>query len=395
MRRWIKAVELVGRRFLFWLCGLLFGVPARPLSHAFANIQQPLRILVVRLDERLGNVILLTPTLASLQAMYPKATIDVVVAQRAAPILRGHTAVHQIFPFGKKALLRGHGIVGTCLKLRQQRYDLAIDGANPTCPSLTHALMVRFSGAEHTLGHGVGGMGKLYSQRVAPVADDGGLHEIDLRLRLLGPLPPPARCRTMQVSQRMALPEGSPVPGFVRSLDGALFVLINVGARTTPKQLRAADYAVVANAVTVAGMLPVLSFGPQELALAQEVANFSASCILAPPTGVSELAYLMQRALCVISCDTGPMHLAVALGRPTCGLFVSTDPRRYGHRGGRHAVIDARGREHGQWLGELRAFINRQRLCVVNERRPPELLPEEMTPLMVEGSLDRPAGSMG
>jgi ADP-heptose:LPS heptosyltransferase len=393
MRRWFKAVELLGRRFLFWLSGLLFGVSARPLPSAFGNTQNPLRILVVRLDERLGNVILLTPTLASLKAMYPNATIDVVVAQRAVPILRGHSAVRQIWPFSKKALWRGHGIVGTCFKLRRQHYHLAIDGANPTCPSLTHALMVRFCGAAHTLGHGIGGMGRLYSQRVPPMADEAGLHEIDLRLRLLQPLPPPARCRTMQVSQRMALPEGSTVPAFVRSLDGALFALINVGARTTPKQLRAADYAVVANAVTVAGMLPVLSFGPQELALAQEVANFSASTILAPPTGVSELAYLMQRALCVISCDTGPMHLAVALGRPTCGLFVSTDPRRYGHKGGRHGVIDARGREHGQWLGELRAFINRQRLCEVNERRPPELLPEEMTPILVEGSLDRPAGA--
>jgi len=393
MRRWFKAVEVLGRRFLFWLCGLLFGVPPRPLGPIFDDRQQPLRILVVRLDERLGNVILLTPVLATLQDMYPKATIDVVVAQRALPILRGHSAIHHIFAFSKRALLRGHGIIGTCLKLRRQRYDLAIDGANPTSPSFTHALMVRFCGAAHTLGYGTGSMGKLYSQLVAPPPDDGTQHEIDLRLRLLAPLPPQARCRAMQVPGHLALPEGSVAPAFVRSLDGALFVLINVGARLTSKQLRAADYAVVANAVTVAGMVPVLSFGPQEAQLAQEVANFSASSILAPPTGVDELAYLMQRALCVISCDTGPMHLAVALGRPTCGLFVSTDPNRYGHRGGPHAVIDARGREHGEWLGELRAFINRQRLCVVNQKRLPQLLPEEMTPLLVEGNLDRPASA--
>lgn len=405
MGRWVKAWEIFGRKLLFAALGLLCGVSRRllpavfghePESHGLQQSDRPQHFLVVRLDERLGNVILLTPLLLSLKNLYPEAIIDVVVARRAVPVLTGHEALGEVLPFAKKQLVGPMGFLGLLLRLRAQRYDLAIDGANPTSPSLTHALMVRFCGARHTLGFGSGLPGRLYSHAVpepTPSHDPAQeAHEIDLRLRLLAPLGLRRPIRTMAVSKHMPLPPQSALPSFLRSLDGALFVLINVGARTAPKQLRAADYAVVANSITVAGMVPVLSFGPQETELAKEVANFSAQAVLAPPTSVQELAHLMRRALCVISCDTGPMHLAVALGRPTCGLFVSTNPARYGHRHGSHAVIDARGRDHGQWLPELRAFLWRQRLCEVSRPKAPELLPEEMTPLLVDGNPLRRAG---
>ena len=92
--------------------------------------------------------------------------------------------------------------------------------------------------------------------------------------------------------------------------------------------------------------------------MAQDVANFSASSTLAPPTQLGELCQLMRAALGVISCDTGPMHLAVALGRPTCALFVATDPARYGHGEPPHCVVDVRAaQEAGAWLAQVRAFI--------------------------------------
>lgn len=423
-------MEHWGRKLLFAFFGLLFGVRPKPLVLADAAgvadsacasprpAPPVLRILVVRLDERLGNVILMTPVLLALRSLYPQAHIDVVVARRAVPILQNHDALRQVLSFDKRVLLGPTGILGTLLTLRRSRYDLAIDGANPTCPSLTHALMVRFCGAAHTLGYGHGLIGRLFTHPVPPPAQEESApyeqhtindqadvasraapsaavvaplyrHEIDMRLALLRPLGVRRRSRTMQVTRTMPLPPSSAVPGFLRALDGALFVLINVGARTAPKQLKAADYAVVANSVTMAGMVPVLSFGPQEATLAQDVANYSAQSVLAPPTGVAELAQLMRQALCVVSCDTGPMHLSVALGRPTCGLFISTDPERYGHDGGSNSVIDARGRDFSQWLPQLKIFLTKQRLCEVSRPKAPQLLPEEMTPLLVEGSQAR------
>ena len=179
----------------------------------------------------------------------------------------------------------------------------------------------------------------------------------------------------------------------MQELGSRPFVVINVGARLADKQLRAADYAVIANMVTVAGLTPVLTFGPAEERLAREVHNFSAACVMAPPSTLDELAALMRRSLCVVSCDTGPMHLAVALGRPTCGLFISTDPQRYGHSTAPHAVIDVRAQTQQDWRTALRAFIVGQRARAQTVAPTPALLAEELTPLIgdVPNDQDGPA----
>lgn len=54
---------------------------------------------------------------------------------------------------------------------------------------------------------------------------------------------------------------------------------------------------------------------------------------LAPPTGLRELAWLLQHARLVIGGDTGPLHLAAALGTKVIGLYGPTDPRRNGPYG--------------------------------------------------------------
>ena len=74
----IKKLEMLGRRFLLWLCGHLLSVEVgRPMEKLN-------RIAVVRLDPRVGNIVLLTPLLSSLKLRFPQAQIDVVANHRSA-----------------------------------------------------------------------------------------------------------------------------------------------------------------------------------------------------------------------------------------------------------------------------------------------------------------------
>jgi heptosyltransferase-3 len=377
--RFLKSCERMGRQILLYLCAWLLGVRAKTIPVPIPAQHDVLRILVVRLDERLGNVILLTPLLLSLAKRFPTATIDVVGSRAAVPLLSGLPGVRCVYPFAKRALLSAQGPVGLLRTLRQQRYDLVIDGANPTSISFTHAWMVRLSGGTYTIGSDWQHKGALYTSPVDRSLMAQYVHEIDLRLALLAPLGEGPVVCAMQVSP-MSIPANSALSSFVHRFQYRPFVLINVGARLSDKMLRAADYALIANMLTMAGLVPVLSFGPTEGPLAAAVKNFSASTILAPPTTVAELAYLMNHALAVISCDTGPMHLAVALGRPTCGLFVVTDAKRYGHTAVPHQVVNLQHAQNAPWQDQVRAFVAAQRACALDTRAV-IAMEDELTPL--------------
>ena len=60
--------------------------------------------------------------------------------------------------------------------------------------------------------------------------------------------------------------------------------------------------------------------------------------LVAPATGIAELAALLAHSWAVVGLDTGLTHLAVALGRPTVGIYCATEPALTGLHGDGHAV---------------------------------------------------------
>ncbi len=335
-----RGLERRGRELLIRLVGLLLGVrrrevllPARP------------RILVVRLDERVGNLVLVTPLLSSLRARFPAAEVDLLAHHRGAELLAGHAALSRYIDFDKRRLFARHGPLRTPFSLRRRRYDVAIDAANPTDPSTTQALLVALCGARHTVGFDARGFGQLYS---AKVALEGEVHEIDMRLRLLTALPGTIIERQTSLGRELG----------ARAHPREAFVLLNVGARLGHKRLDVMAYAELARCALELGLGCVLSYGPAERELAQEVAAAVPKATLAPPTTLLDLASLMAKAMAVISCDTGPMHIAVAAGAPTCGLFLCTCPRRYGYDTPPHLAVDTRARAQEEWIVEVRAWLS-------------------------------------
>ncbi|MEM6731565.1 MAG: glycosyltransferase family 9 protein, partial [Myxococcota bacterium] len=162
-------------------------------------------------------------------------------------------------------------------------------------------------------------------------------HEIDLRLALLQPLPGDVLVREPCLPrQKPDSATNSEVP----------YVVLNLGARLAEKQLGTEEYAALAAAIPTSHSV-VLSWGPNERAIADAVAARVDSARVAPPTDLRELQTVFQDAAAVVSCDTGPMHLSVALGVPTFGVFVATDPSRFGYDQSPHAVFDARNGPDG------------------------------------------------
>lgn len=341
----LKPFEKWGRRILVYLLAQIFAAPKRRL-----NLPDSPKILVIRLDPRVGNLILLTPLLTALKDKYPTAQIDLLSSPKASVLLERHPALHAIIHYEKKQLLSKNGPLRLGLRLRRSHYDLVVDAGNPTDPSLTQAVFTRLVGGP-SIGSKKGGFGPFYSHAVDI---DPNEHEISMRLQLLSPLNSSTTHRLPSIPQP---PQHARLPTMILARP---YALLNVGARLDQKKIGKEDYSRAAQRMLSACKNVVIVYGPDDSELAKKIAASETGCQLAPPTSLLELWQLIEHSHLVVSCDTGPMHMAVARQKPTFGIFVSTPQQRYGYAKSPHACVDYD--PDGHWLKELENWLKLQSL---------------------------------
>ena len=349
----IKALERFGRRLIVFCVALVLRRRQRP-----PDLADDTRVLVVRLDERLGNLLLLTPFLTSLKQRFPQGRIDLLANARGAPAIAAHPTLNAFIGFRKRALFAADGPLRTPFRLRRRRYDLVIDAGNPTDPSVTQALITRICAGVHSIGPAHGAFAACYSAPAAvPASPADDVHEIVLRRALLTPLGDVPPVNSLSAPEFAAPKSDAPAVRFRGRLLDKPIGIVNLGARLADKRLDAKAYATLAGLVQDHGCHCVLTYGPAERELVESVQAHTAGVWLAPPTDVPALAYLFAEAKVVITCDTGPMHLAVAVGTPTLGLFVSTSPKRYGYADAPHGVVDLRSTAVADAVGDIDAWL--------------------------------------
>jgi len=126
----------------------------------------------------------------------------------------------------------------------------------------------------------------------------------------------------------LRLPAAWPVPAVAR---GA--TLIHPGAASAARRWPAERWAAVARAERAARRPVVLTGGPDERALATEIAvraGLGLDSVLAGCTDVTGLAAAVATAARVACGDTGVAHLAAAFGVPSVTLFGPTPPALWG-----------------------------------------------------------------
>jgi ADP-heptose:LPS heptosyltransferase len=145
------------------------------------------------------------------------------------------------------------------------------------------------------------------------------------------------------------LPPG-PLPHGVR---GA--TLVHPGAASPARRWPAERFAAVARAEARAGRAVVVTGGPDEVALAHEVAaggGLPRAAVHAGKQGVLALGRLVAAADRVVCGDSGVAHMATALGTPSVVLFGPTSPALWGPPADRpwHRALWAgtSGDPHGQ-----------------------------------------------
>ncbi len=297
--------------------------------------EQVSRILLIRIDERVGNVLLTTPLIRALARHFPSAELEVLVSAPKMPLI-GDLA--RAIPFRKKDFfLHPLRFLKQLRALRKRRYDLAIDASHWDVFSLTSALLLGLTRARWRVAHGRGEAGLFATQLAAPPSKRE--HDARTKLRLLEPLGISEEDTRTDTSLR-STPRPPSVLSWLETqrLPAERLVGLLPGARKLDRRAPVGVFAAIGLGLRARGMRPVVVYGPGEESLAATL-GWAMGAPLAPPTNLEELAALLSGLDAVVTNDTGPMHLAVALGVPTVSLFLHDDLSRWGYQTAPHAAL--------------------------------------------------------
>lgn len=348
----MRPLRALGRALVVGLALFVFG---RPKRRPVGKIE---RLLVIRTDERVGNVLLTIPLLRALRMGLPEARIVFLHAASKRALVEKLPYVDRLEPFEKRDFFRRPGrFFAQLRRLRRERFDVVIEAGHYHAFSLTAALLGRALRPRVAVGHERGMARYFFDHAVPP--PEGVVQDVAVKLSLLAPLGVPEAGRHLETplardeEERQKMRERL----VARGIDLDRLVVINPGARMAVRRWDAALYGELA--VRLArdfGAEPLILWGPGEEPLARAVVEASdGRAHLAPPTDLRQLAALLSLARGFVTNDTGPMHLGVACGVPTVAVFLATDPARWGHPGACFAAVDLREQRGDEVEAILRA----------------------------------------
>ena len=299
------------------------------------------RILIIR-TSALGDVLHVLPALAALREQFPKAQVSWFVEPLGGAILEGHPGIDDLIVFDRKRWTRSlrypwqwgasaRELGALVRRFRSSRFDLVIDFQN----NFRSGLSTLLSGGRWRLCFHASDCrefgGWVFANLRAPpcpLLQPRILKNLHLvrSIGVEGPCPTP-RLPIPDHDREWAQAEIDAMPG----KGPVVTVHPAVSKYGLLKQWPAEHFNTLIRELTERRDVRVLvSWGPGELELAEEVAQ-GTSAVIAPLTDrLLRLAALIGDSHLVVAGDTGCLHLAAALHVPVLGIYGPKSPNTYG-----------------------------------------------------------------
>lgn len=302
----------------------------------------PERILIVRQQDQMGDVICSTPAIRAVREKWPAARIALVAASAHAGVFRHNPHIDELILFDKRGLRRPLALVRLLRTLRAFDPELALV-LNTVSFSLTSALIGLASGARFLVGGNSAPFGSDFAPSVysltLPARPDLDRNAV---LHALWPL----QSVGIDTNNLRTVLE----PGLEERRQAArLFAELGIeqpervwamhpGARKPQNLWPTERFAEVAACAARAGNPVLVLQGPHEqdiiTAFRRELGRLlehnppaRARVRVAPPVPIGVFAAILQQVERFLCNDTGVMHVAGAARVPTVALFGHTDPR--------------------------------------------------------------------
>ena len=286
------------------------------------------KILIIRLSA-IGDVVRVLPAAAAIRRAYPSAQIDWVVESAAADILFDNPLLDRVIVFdrGPRWLRNFVRFMGLRSRLREQRYDIAIDFHGV----IKSGFLLGSTRAKRRISFGPPrsreGAFLFANERFA--LSEPVMNRVDENLELAS--------TSMDNVHNVRLPfmidEQINVDVFrmITELrkNRRWLVIVHAPVDRAEKRWPTERFIALINLLFEDGRFDVvLTHGPGQRGELDCIVDVCSESPIVPPEcqSLREYAGLAAMASLYIGVDTGPMHIAAAVGTPVVAIFGGTAP---------------------------------------------------------------------
>ncbi len=322
----MKSVEKGLKDLGLGIFRLFFG--REKLSAIPEGLINPKRILVVRSDARLGNLVFSLPFVSALKKKFPQAEVSILVSAQFAELLKNEKGF-EVLTFNKKKARSPLHILDLMSQLQSRRFDWCFDLSSPQSPSFTNSFLCALSRAPVRMAYR-SKYAEAFDNLLFEPEEDSALWEQFLKL-LEKVSPGKTHFGTVLT---LTAEEKRKASEFYSRRD-APRVGVFLGGRGE-KRWEVEKWLAVAEKLAGWGCSVYLFYGPDEEGIG--VVNAKGITAVAPKP-VREFAALLSGLDLFVAVDSGPLHLASALNVPVLGVYFSSDPVRFAPMGERKTII--------------------------------------------------------
>lgn len=324
----LKSIERNGKRLLIRAISLILPKQEQVNPEQLRNAAIK-KVLIIRLEQKLGNMVMTTIIPRAIKEMYDEADIDILVHSHLTPVWENNPFVRLILEFNHVShLVNPFRLLNLIISIRKTGYDVALDCSNPAGFSLSNGLFTRMSGATYQVGFKRGNSDLMLNVSVTP---DLSKHYIDIIIDLLSVFRQDIRRFEPEIfitdeekSRSMSILENYGVE------NDSKVVVIWVGARFG-KQWNIEHFRDLGSTLeSETGSRCLYLCGPEEKRLFDYLTGLEIDNVL-NVSDLRTLACIIDRCDLFISGDAGPLHLAVALNKSTVGIFLVNNVGMYGY----------------------------------------------------------------
>jgi lipopolysaccharide heptosyltransferase II len=287
--------------------------------------------ILVRANNWIGDVVMISPSLKALRERYPSARIEVLARPHVADCFRNHPWVDDVILHDPRGAHRGlTGLRRLTRELRSRRFDMAVLFQK----AFGAALMAWLARVPRRVGFDTDGRGPLLTHPVHQTDEMARLHHVEYFLQVARA----AGCDANGLPRRVYFPLDDDSRAFAAEyLEGAgasrfpMLAAFATGASKGPRAWHAERFAELARELARqrgAGILVVGGTADRDQADVVLSAAGDAGIDAVGATSVRRMAALIERCRVFVGNDSGPMHVAAALDVPVLAIFGPGSPAK-------------------------------------------------------------------